>query len=252
MTEKIPKIIHYCWFGQNELSKKSKENIAGWQMLNPDFKIIRWNERNFDINSSNYTATMYSEGKLAFVSDYVRLFALYKYGGVYFDTDVQLLKSLDNKLLNLDSFIAQEDTDLLNSGPGIGSAKESQWIKDILKIYDNYSGNDDWIENRTCVEITTRYFNKLGFYQNSANKPTKIKDVTIFPMEYFCPQLPGTKRVKITNKTYSWHHYDYSWKDNKINFIYLKNRIRHFLIPIFGRKFFNAVRELYRKKVRKL
>src|SRR5699024_8907222 len=126
----IPKIIHYCWFGGNELSKTTKVCINSWKKKLPDYKIIEWNESNFDINSNQYVKEAYQAGRYAFVTDYVRLYVLYHYGGIYMDTDVEVLKSLDS-FLKHQAFTGCENEK--NSVTGIiGSEKDHEWIKTLL------------------------------------------------------------------------------------------------------------------------
>lgn len=250
--ERIPKTIHYCWFGSEKIPEKLKKNISLMKKMNPDFKIMKWNESNFNVNHNYFTQLMSRQKKWAFISDYVRLYVLKKYGGFYFDTDVEPIKPIDSKLLECDSFVAQEDIDLIATGLGCGASKNQDWINDLLKIYDEFSRENKYIENRTCVEITTRYFNGLGFSKNKI-KPINIEGVTIFPERFFCPQTPGTKKVVLTNDTYMWHHYEYSWRTSKLNksyTIFVKNNVRHFIVNMFGRKFYYHLRELYRKVVR--
>ena len=112
---KIPKIIHYCWFGNKQLSEMAKKCIASWKKQCPDYKIIEWNEENFDINCNTYVKEAYREKKWAFVSDVARLHALVNYGGIYMDTDVEVLKSL-NVILNNEAIIGFECDSRIQTG----------------------------------------------------------------------------------------------------------------------------------------
>ena len=126
----IPKIIHYCWVGRNPLPENTKKYIETWKYFCPDYEIIEWNEDNFDINSNQYAAEAYAAKKWAFVSDYMRLSVLYKYGGIYLDTDMELIKKLD-VFLKHHAFTAFESRELISAGI-IGAEKDSKWIKHIL------------------------------------------------------------------------------------------------------------------------
>jgi len=131
---KIPKVIHYCWFGGNEKSKLIKKCIDSWKKYCPDYEIKEWNESNFDIEINNYVKEAYEAKKWAFVSDYARLWIVYNYGGIYLDTDVELIKSLDN-LLNYKAYFGSEDGKLINTGLGFGAIKDNEFVK---KIKDDY------------------------------------------------------------------------------------------------------------------
>ena len=146
----IPKIIHYCWFGRNPLPQSAKECIASWKKFLPDYEIKEWNEDNFDVNITTYTSEAYKARKFAFVSDYARFWILYNYGGLYFDTDVEILKPLDDIIQRggfmgiekiegstFDNF--KDDTVLVNPGLGLGVEKGHSLYKEVLDIYNRNS-----------------------------------------------------------------------------------------------------------------
>ena len=154
---KIPKKIHYCWFGNNELPEEQKKYIETWKKHCPDYEIKEWNEKNFDINSNKYVKEAYEAKKFAFVSDYVRLHALYNEGGIYMDTDIEVLKSFD-VFLKHTAFIGFEDLKHIGTGV-IGAEKGNKWIRLLLKDYDNISfytknGEIDLTTNREKKAIT--------------------------------------------------------------------------------------------------
>ena len=130
----IPKIIHYCWFGGNELSKDAKKYIEIWHSLCPEYQIIEWNETNFDVESVPYVREAYEQRKWAFVSDYARLYALKKYGGIYLDTDVEILKPLDALLYNK-AFIGAESKYSICTAV-IGAEKDASFIGELMSLYD--------------------------------------------------------------------------------------------------------------------
>lgn len=213
--EKIPKIIHYCWFGKGEKNELIKRCIESWKEYLPDYKIIEWNEENFDVESTLYTRQAYQKKKWAFVSDYVRLYALLEYGGIYLDTDVEVIKNLDFLLEN-EAFIGYEDEKLLQTAV-IGSKKDNKWIKIILNIYNNkrfikLNGELDCTPN---VKIITDVL-KEKFKLNLLKGYQTLNDgVVVYPKEYFCPKVWKTNEIMITKNTCTIHHYDGSWIESE-------------------------------------
>lgn len=199
----IPKILHYCWFGKNAISDDARRNQISWEKNCPNFKIYEWNEDNFDINGFAYTQKQYARGRYDLVSDFVRLFVVEKYGGIYIDTDVEILKPLDPLLKN-NCFWGMEDFDLINSGLIFGSEAHYQSIRDLMKIYIRNS-NDNSFLDMNCVKITTDYFRRLGF--KYINKTQNISGNKIYSTQYFCPIKYGSRILRITNRTFTIHHY---------------------------------------------
>ena len=150
----IPKIIHYCWFGGNDKSELVERCISSWKKYCPDYKIIEWNENNYNVNKNKYTKYAYERQKWAFVSDYVRLYVIYKYGGIYMDTDVEVVKNLD-KFLKYESFSGFESTKYIPTGI-MGGEKNSRWIKYLLSYYDNKSfiNEDGTLDNFGFTYVT--------------------------------------------------------------------------------------------------
>ena len=130
----IPKVINYCWFGRGELPDDTKRYIETWKKNCPDYKIIEWNEDNFDIHSNTYVEEAYIAKKYAFVTDYVRLYVLYNNGGIYMDTDVEILKPID-RFLNEKAFSSFENNNTLSTGI-MGAEKGNLWIKDLMDEYN--------------------------------------------------------------------------------------------------------------------
>lgn len=214
MKKRIPKKIHYCWFGEKPLTQEAKKCIESWKKYMPDYEIIEWNEKNYDINCCDFLKKAYINKKWAFVSDYVRLDVIYKYGGIYLDTDVEAIKSF-NSLLCLEGFIGFDDDNFLNSGSGIGGIKGNKFILLNKEFYeklnfDNYLLN---LNDISCPRITTKIFKENGGIRN--NKPQKILDMNIFSKEYFCPLNFYTGKLNITSKTYSIHKYSMSWLSSR-------------------------------------
>ena len=206
----IPKKIHYCWFGGNPLPKLAIKCIESWKKFLPEYEIIEWNESNYDVHKIPYISQAYNAKKYAFVSDYARFDILYEHGGLYFDTDVEVIKSMD-KIIEQGAFAGVEFPGKLNTGLGLASPAASPIYKEIL---DSYKASSFIKENgqndlTTVVTRVSDIFKKYGF--TDENKIQKIADVTIYPVEYFCPKDYETGEINITENTYSIHHYDASW-----------------------------------------
>ena len=226
----IPKVIHYCWFGKKPLPTLAVNCIDSWKKFCPDYEIIEWNEKNFDINSNTYVREAYENKKWAFVSDYVRLYALYNHGGIYMDTDVQVLKPLD-AFLNDQAFSGFEAYDRVPTGI-MGAEKEHHFFKKLLDYYTDrkFVLNDGKFDYTTNVEIITKYCYDRGLNLN--NTKQTIENFTLYPSDYFCPKDYITKKVNITVNSYAIHHFDGSWvpKTQKIN-----GRIRMMIKNILGK-----------------
>ena len=219
----IVKKIHYCWFGRNPLPEEAVKCIDTWKKVLPEYEIIEWNEDNFDINSNNYVHQAYEARKFAFVSDYLRLYVLYKYGGIYMDTDVEVLKPLD-EFLHHPAFSGFENN---NSVPtGIMAAKKgSKWAKYLLDEYDNLSfiKEDKSLDLTTNVtRITNASIEKYNLIPN--NTFQDLGDIVYYPHEYFCPKDWETGEIHITDNTYTIHHFNGSWHTPKEKKELLKKR----------------------------
>lgn len=215
----IPKIIHYCWFGRNPLPPLALKCIASWRSYLPEYEIREWNESNFDVNGISYTRDAYKAGKYAFVSDYARFWILYHYGGVYFDTDVEVIRSLDD-ILAKGAFMGCERDDPAEVNPGLGIAcpAELNLYKELLDFYAtlNFIREDGTYNLTTIVCYTTSLLKKYGL--SDRQDIQQIGDITIYPREYFCPQSPTGKRC-FTSHTRTVHHYAGSWatKSQRMN-----------------------------------
>lgn len=232
----IPKVIHYCWFGQSPLPENVQKCIQSWKKYCPDYEIIQWNETNYNIHKHPFMLEAYELKKYAFVSDYARLDIVYNYGGVYLDTDVELIKSLD-KLLSIPCFMGYELSGRVNTGIGFGAEKNAEMIKKNMEEYKGVTFIENDKQNlTTCVDYTCRALDKLNYnYKN--NNLNSFELVTIFPTEYFAPFGLKNQKLEITSNTYSIHHYDASWYEgNK----YLK-KIKKKILPlkIFLKEFVN-------------
>lgn len=205
----IPKIIHYCWFGGNPLPELAQKCIESWKKYCPDYEIKRWDETNFDLNYNDYVREAYDAKKWAFVTDVVRLYALVNYGGIYMDTDVEVLKPLD-EFLKYEAFSGFESERDIPTGI-MASEKDQELFKELL---DEYTGahflkSDDTYDKTTNVTRITDTCLKYGFAPN--NQLQAVKGFTLFPKDYFCPKDYRTRITTITENTYTIHHFDGSW-----------------------------------------
>lgn len=207
----IPKVIHYCWFGRGQLPDLAQKCIASWKTYLPDYKMKLWNEDTFNVNSIPYVKEAYEAGKYAFVTDYVRLFALYNIGGIYMDTDVEILKSLDD-LLHIPAFSGFEGNKHSSFPTGImASVKGGVWAKEQLEYYDDiHFINSDGIYNMTTnTQTISRIMGNNGFALNGKYQVYK-NEMHAFPQDYFCPKS-STGIITLTQNTYCIHHFAGSW-----------------------------------------
>lgn len=201
----IPKIIHYCWFGGKPKPQSVLKYIDTWKKQCPDYNIMEWNETNYDVYKNNYVKGAYQEKKWAFVSDYCRIDVLYQYGGIYLDTDVEVLKSFDD-LLNLTAFVGMESETLVATCL-IASEKKGDMVRDFLACYDNLEF-DSLNPGTNVLRLTSMLEKKIGHVGYDINHK---EYVIIFPFEYFVANDYGTGKVKKTVDTYSVHHYTSTW-----------------------------------------
>lgn len=215
----IPKKIHYCWFGRGPKPGLAEKCIVSWRKFLPDYEIIEWNEDNFDVNEIPYTAQAYAAKKYAFVSDYARFKILYEYGGLYFDTDVEIIRPLDD-IIAAGPFMGCEGKYHENQSPmklgvaaGLGLAAESgmEIYRDLINLYSttDFVSADGQKDANNVVTHVTRLLISKGFQ----NVPSiqKVAGVTIYPIDYFCPFDFDNGKLTVTANTRSIHHYSGSW-----------------------------------------
>lgn len=205
----IPKVIHYCWFGRGEKPKLAQKCIKSWKRYLPDYEIIEWNEDNFDINSNQYVKEAYECKRYAFVSDYVRLHALYNHGGIYMDTDIEVLKSLNEFLIH-EAFSGFETPKSIPTGI-MACKKGFKLFKEFLDYYKDvtFIKEDGTFDVTTNVVIMTKICDKYGLKKN--NQFQNIKGFILYPKTYFCPLNFDGKKSDFTDKTYTIHHFAGSW-----------------------------------------
>ena len=240
----IPKKIHYCWFGRSEKPKLAQKCIASWKKYCPDYEIIEWNEDNFDINRNGYTRMCYEKKKYAFLSDYVRLLVVYENGGLYFDTDVELVQRPDY-LLEDNAFFGFETDGLrgdktknaiVNSGLSFGSVEKGIALGFMLKEYKPLLDGMHGVVG--CPELNTRALVKLGLKQNGTLQ--RFQWGTVYPKDYFNPYESTTGRLNKSLKTVSIHWYMGSClsRQQKVRSIITKPIHR-----IFGTHCFQRIKE---------
>lgn len=214
---RIPKILHYCWFGGGALNALTEECLASWKISMPNWKIIRWDESNFDIAAApKYVRQAYEVRKYAFVSDYVRLWALEQYGGVYVDTDVKVLKSYE-PLLNDTAFIGLEESKAHLPGTCVmGCERHCKWVKDMLALYDDISfiNDDGSLDMTTNVDRMGKYLITKGFIPSREAQYIQEYGLRIYTHDYFSP-ITSTRVMRKTKNTYSIHYFAESWRDGK-------------------------------------
>ena len=248
----IPKKIHYCWFGKNSLPKSVEKCINSWKKFCPDYEIIRWDEDNFDVSDNLYAKQALENKKYAFVSDYARLNILYDNGGIYLDTDVELIKSLDD-LLTYSGYMGFEKGKFISenerifemaSGLGMGAEPKNEIVFAMLSDYDNIpfvdkTGNFDTLP---CPRRNTLALKKLGFITNGEMQV--IDNFCILPPEYLSPKDFVTRKITITKNTYSIHHYDGSYLTKKDKFDMLIARF-------YTSKLFEFLKKIKRSIIKK-
>lgn len=214
----IPKTIHYCWFGGNPLPNQYKEWMKSWKKICPDYEIVEWNENNYDVHKNEYISGAYEAKKWAFVSDYARLDIIYEHGGIYLDTDVELVKNLD-ELLYAKGFMAFELDHWVDTGLGFGAIQHLPIIREMRDIYHeekfvDFVNHQDFLEKyqsgqvKYCTDYQTELLEKHGLERDSF-KFQQVAELQIYPVPVLCG-LVGRQLV-LGKNTYSIHHYAASW-----------------------------------------
>lgn len=195
----IPKLIHYCWFGKKDKPPHVLRCISSWQEKMPDYKIKEWNEDNFDIHYNRFTEEAYNAGKYAFVSDVARLYAIATEGGIYFDTDIEVLKSFDD-LLDQEYILGYEREKVVGTGV-MAASPGNELIMGFLKTYNEkpFVLGDGKYNNTPNPTLLMNYIQDYGF------------DLKVYGMDYFCAKDYKTGKITITENTYCIHHYSGSW-----------------------------------------
>lgn len=251
----IPKIIHYCWFGGNPIPQDAQKCIGSWRKFFPDYEIKVWSESNFDINCCTYIREAYEAKKYAFVSDYARFWVLYNEGGIYFDTDVEVIRDMSHivakgNFMGIEKSLATKALDErkdceqsigVNPGLGMGAISGEAFLKEMLDLYnkkDHFT-----IEDGTVVDYTTNVLRQHGFKEQHCIQT--IADFTIYPAEYFCPMDSTTGLTQVTENTVSIHHYSCSWMDHN-TLSWRMHELKNWLIRVFGDKWIMKLSSILR------
>lgn len=206
----IPKIIHYCWFGRGEKPELAKKCIASWRRFCPDFEIREWNEDNCDYLAMPFMAEAYAAKKYAFVSDVMRLIVLEQYGGVYFDTDVEVVRDI-SPLLDDEGFIGFENAQHVNSGQVVAAEAHHPVIQAMIEEYKklHFSGADGSVTPVGCPRLNTDVMERFGLVRNGQEQ--LVAGIHVYPADYFNPLDSITGKLTKTDNTYSIHWYSMSW-----------------------------------------
>ncbi len=253
----IPKIIHYCWLSGEEFPQDIKRNIATWKEMLPDYEFMLWDTNRFDLEQWPFAKEAFEKKKYAFASDIVRLFAVHKYGGIYLDTDVQILKKFDD-LLHLPYFAGLEHKNIMEAAI-FGAEKESDWLSKCLEYYDNRSfikddGSYDITILPTVLKLQLQKFREIVTMTSAQVKDveTIIRDKSsfyLFPYEYFSPKDVETGIIHSTKNTYTIHHFNSSWLPAFSKF---RRKIKNILGVKFTNKlvknpFLNSILQFFKK-----
>lgn len=241
----IPKIIHYCWFGQREYSDKVKHCIESWKNVLPEYEIQCWNEQNFDVDICDFTREAYQAKKYAFVSDYARLYVLQKYGGIYLDVDVEVIKSFDN-ILNEKMIIALEESGDV-TGAFIAAEAGHPFLEEMRSVYHDMKfvlpdGSYNMVVNNIWMQEKLK---KYGYRKQNKNQ-ILANDIIVYPDEYFHAKSIVSGKLRITKNTYCIHHHTLLWVSNKTKIIRFIRM--HILVPILGENRYQRLVNVIRRK----
>jgi len=228
---KIPKTIHYCWFGGKPIPDIFVQYIKSWEKYCPDYKIVRWDESNYDYKKNEYMYDAYNQNKFGFVPDFARLDILYNYGGVYLDTDVELIRNIDD-LLCSDAFCGFTANHTVAYGLGFGAVAGFSHLLDSMSMYQELSfiNSDGSLNITPGPDYETDLWLKKGLKQN--NKLQIIHGMTFYPSDVLSPECRYIGNLAITENTYSIHHYSSTWFDNEMvaqknDYKYQFNKLRN-------------------------
>lgn len=255
--EKIPRLIHYCWFGGKPLPSLARKCLKSWKRYLPEYEIILWDETTFDIAAHPYVKEAYNAKKWAFVADYVRLYVLYHFGGIYMDTDVEVIRQL-NRFLTDPAFTCFEppnyicpDQIVIQTGM-IGAEKGNLWIKKLLDYYHDkrfldINGTPDLTANPIPLTVIT--IKEFGLKPDQSFQ-TLMNSVVIYPQEFFCPIDWKDRKIKKNKNTYAIHYFTGSWisEEESCNYTKYRKQAGLLLKKILGEKKYNIVADVLWRK----
>lgn len=242
----IPKIIHFCWLSGDEYPELIQQCMATWKVKLPDYEFMLWDAKRFDLESTLWTKQAFESKKYAFASDYIRLYAIHKYGGIYLDTDVEVIKNFDD-LLNRHYFIGLEQNDIIEAAV-FGAEKGTDWLVDCMQYYDNRSfikedGSPDLLILPKIMESQIEQKRKLIPLENDELKKVEefIQDKTkliIYPFEFFSAKNHETQEITKTKNTYTIHHFNNAWIPKRMK---IRMNLKRKLLKAFGVDFTDSL-----------
>lgn len=218
----IPKILHYCWLSNEPLPSDIRSYIDGWKKLMPDYQLIKWDTSKFDVNSVPFVKQAFEKRKWAFAADYIRAYALYNYGGIYLDSDVEVLKRFDD-FLDLRMMLGYENTSIKSLEVAVwGAEKGHPLLRDLLRQLDNRSFiiKDNKMDVKPLPLVVRDLINAKGYHcvdVVNLNEALSVSgsDIPIFPCVYFSPKSHVTNICIANDVSYSIHHFKASWMSSK-------------------------------------
>lgn len=249
----IPKIIHYCWLSNDAFPKTIEKCIATWKDKLPDYEFILWDTNRFNLEENIWVKQAFENKKYAFAADYIRLYAVYNFGGIYLDTDIEVVKSFDD-LLELPYFIGSEGNQIIEAGV-FGAEKNCDWVGKCLDYYQGKSflNQDATFNTLTLPRIMMSQIQQLKTIVELPKheiferhlKGLDAKTLALFPPDYFCAKNQGTGIINTTQNTYSIHHFAMSWVPKRVTFL---PNIKRKLISFFGLKTINRLIHFFNLK----
>jgi len=208
----IPKKIHYCWFSGNPIPQKLQKCMDSWKQFCPDYEIIRWDESNYDIHRSPYMEQAYAQKKWCYVSDYARLDILHQHGGIYLDTDVELIRNLD-ELLYQPAFCSMEKWGTINTGGGCGAQAGNPvvWVMLDFRAHFSFLQGDGITNQMTCGYYETLPLIQAGLRPDSTTQIIANGEMTVYSPDFFLPFDYVSGKTNFTKNTFSIHHYSGTW-----------------------------------------
>ena len=234
----IPKVIHYCWFGHNPKSELMLRCIASWKKYCPDYEIIEWNEENFEISQNDYAREAYEEKKWAFVTDYARLWIIYNHGGIYLDTDVEVIKAFDDLLVD-PAFFGFEDERSVATGLGFGAEKGNPVVKAMLRDYEgiHFRNPNGSFDKLPCPVRNTKSIAHLISEQRKPGTILRTDHASFYPSEYFCPLNADGINLRKTKHTHSIHWFSATWLSADEQVVHKYRIFRGKCQKMLGKKF---------------
>ena len=234
----IPKTIHYCWFGRRKKPPLVRRCISSWEKFCPDFDIAEWNEDNCDIFSVPFAVEAYRAKKYAFVSDVIRLFVLEQYGGVYLDTDVEIVRDI-SPLMTDEGFIGFENDEYVASGLVFACVPHHPAVKEMLNAYHGlrFNDSDGEMNMLCCPRLNTDVLERFGLIRNGRGQ--LVGGIRVYPADYFNPMDSATGRITYTENTYTVHRYGMSWLPKRTRF---RVRAANACRRIFGKQCFDRIK----------